>query len=221
MCTFSIHCRRTALTAALLVLAASPVFAQYPAQRWDGYRDVHHRNDCRLAAQILTHGQPANKREWAMSFIRGCGPLGGEAIGHLFRRHRAAEKRTPELEEVTLMATRMTDRSIYEAAMEIAQDPTAGTVARVQAIRAIFYQITPGSFAPYEDFVDTDGLPIGISTYHARKGEPLPENVFDEIVEAMQVIQRDASAPKPVRIAAWQVEHHAQAARRRGERTGW
>ena len=48
---------------------------------------VQLRNECRLAHQILTKGQPANQRDWALEFIRRCGSLGGEAIAHLIRSH--------------------------------------------------------------------------------------------------------------------------------------
>jgi hypothetical protein len=58
------------LSAALFAFtigAATPVASQ-------GHGDeqavlVQRRNDCRLARQVLVHGQPASKRDWALGQI--------------------------------------------------------------------------------------------------------------------------------------------------------
>jgi hypothetical protein len=186
----------------VVALSATTSWAQDLGGRWSGYRDVHHRNDCRLAHQVLTHGQPAVKRDWALAIIHGCGPLGGEALAHLLRKHRFDTERGPELEEIVTNTTRFTDRSIYEAAMEIAQEPTAGEVARIQALRALFNQLTPGNFAPYESFVTDSLVPAGISTYHTYTATPLPEDAYEKIHEAMSMIRASKATPEPVRRAA-------------------
>ena len=57
-----------AVVAAIFILALSsaPAAAQSDTVPWRGYTDEQHRNDCRLAHQVLTLGQPAVKREWAL-----------------------------------------------------------------------------------------------------------------------------------------------------------
>jgi hypothetical protein len=125
---------------------------------------VNHRNDCRLAHQVLTNGQPAVKRSWALAIVAGCGPLGGEALAHLLREHRFDTEQNPELERIVTSATKLTDRAIYEAAIAVAQDRTAGVVGRVEALRTLYNQLTPGSFAPYESFVTDSLVPFGVST---------------------------------------------------------
>ena len=48
------------------LVAAGPLAAQADPGA------VKHRNDCLLAEQVLTHGQPANKRDWALNYIGSC-----------------------------------------------------------------------------------------------------------------------------------------------------
>lgn len=48
------------------LVAAGPLAAQADPGA------VKHRNDCRLAEQVLTHGQPANKLGWALNYISSC-----------------------------------------------------------------------------------------------------------------------------------------------------
>lgn len=121
--------RAVGLALAICMVGAWPLSAQQAPGA------VKHRNDCRLAEQVLTHGQPANNRAWALRVISNCGPLGGEAVATLLHDYKYATERTQEYEEIVLLATRLTDRSIYEAAMELSRDPEATNLARIQSIR--------------------------------------------------------------------------------------
>jgi hypothetical protein len=150
----------------------------------------------------MTHGQPAVKREWALTVINNCGPLGGEAIAHLLRQHRSDTEWGPELERIVTQATKFRDRAIYEAGLEIAVDPSAGEVGRVQALRAIYNQFRPGNFAPYESFVTDSLVPFGISTYHVYTATPLPDDAYETILEAVEAIRASTTTPQPVRHAA-------------------
>lgn len=115
---------------------------------------VHHRNDCRLAAQVLTHGQPTNKRTWAGSYILRCGAAGGAAIAEVIRTRRDEATRQPDFDHIILLTSRIRDRAIFEAAAAIARDPAAGKVSRIQAIRTLYFQISaPGNVDPYESFL--------------------------------------------------------------------
>jgi hypothetical protein len=199
--------RATSIASVLVVLVTTALpfklaLAQGNAEKWSDYRDVHHRNDCRLAHQVLTHGQPEVKREWALSIVSGCGPLGGEAIAHLLREHRSDIERRPELERVVTQATKFRDRAIYEAALEIAVDPSAGEVGRVQALRALYNQLRPGNFAPYESFVTDSLMPFGISTYHVYTATPLPDDAYETIIEEMEALTSSVTTPSPVRRAS-------------------
>lgn len=203
---------------ALGVVSASTLSAQHPDSKWTGYRDVHHRNDCRLAHQVLTHGQPAEKRDWALRVIPTCGPLGGEAIADLLREYADATVRTEEYDRIVLLGARLTDHSIYEAAMALAADPDANELARVQAVRAVYYQLSPGSFDDYESLVTPGVLPFATGTYHSSVGEPLPADAFFRARDAMAAIARDAALAERLRTVADKTRATATARIRMDER---
>src|SRR5690349_17810761 len=58
-----------------LLLSSTSLFAQGGGDP----DDVHHRNDCRLALQIVETGHPAPHREWAYSLLPRCGASAGPA----------------------------------------------------------------------------------------------------------------------------------------------
>jgi pimeloyl-ACP methyl ester carboxylesterase len=47
---------------------------------------VRHRNECRLAKQVLTHGKTANRYDWAPRMSTHCGEVGGAGLAALIRR---------------------------------------------------------------------------------------------------------------------------------------
>lgn len=59
----------------------------------------------------------------------------------------------------------------------------------------------PGDFADYDTFV-TPGMVSFGSTYHANKGEPLPEDAFVDILTAMNEIHSDPEVSERLRTAA-------------------
>jgi len=144
----------------------------------DSYVDEHHRNRCRLAHQVLTLGQPANRREWAMETAPTCGASGGEALAALLEQHRGDSDDSPALETVVLLASRLTDASIFQAALRVGSDGTAGTVARAAAWRTTLYQLVPGSYARPEAREDGEEVVESgtVSTAAPMTGAPLPAN---------------------------------------------
>lgn len=198
------HVMRVVLiTAILACLPAAAAAQQDPMDpHWRGYQDAHHRNECRLANQVLTRGQPANQREWALGIIVTCGPLGGSTIAQLLRDHRTEEEWGEELELVVNLTWPLHDRSIYEAAFEIATDPNAGTAARVQALRVLYYQISPGSRDPYETFLP-ESMTSHFPAFHGpRVGDPLPKDALQELLIMARAIVDDAAVDERIRSAA-------------------
>src|ERR1041384_5383461 len=52
---------------------------------------VGHRNECRLAEQVLTTGSPAPHREWAEGYIPSCGyDLWGRTAAIAVRRNKGS-----------------------------------------------------------------------------------------------------------------------------------
>lgn len=168
----------------------------------DTAADRRHRADCRLAHQVLTKGQPAVKREWALGKIRVCEELGGEALAAELRRHRQAESPTEALEEAVRATRDFVDARLAEVALDITSDPSAGTAARVQAIRVLSYQITPGSSASFEELTDP-----GEETFFHHHGAPvvgerLPEEFPRRIFETLADIHSDDGNPESLQNAA-------------------
>lgn len=183
------------------LLLWSPAQAQHV-----GADSVHHRNNCRLASQVLTEGHPANKREWALGYILRCGSAGGDAIAEVIRRHRHDESRQPALEAVVMLTTAFRDSAIFHAALEVAADPTAGKAARVQAFRTVFFQITDLPFHdPYESFLsDADLTYVPLSHGAKIEARPLPS---DAAVRARAVADAVAGSDedRDIRAAAEKV----------------
>jgi hypothetical protein len=197
-------------------LAASDPDPKVRSQAWwlprrlrSGDRD-HHRDECRLANQVLTQGQPANQRDRALRIITTCGPLGGVTIGQLLRDHRHEGAWTEGLEEVVRLTADLADRSIYNSAVEIAADPAAGTAARVQALRVLYYQITPGSLDPYESFLPDTRRSYVRMLHGPAIGEPLPPDAVHELFTLASGIAADPATNDTVRSAATKLHVRAE-----------
>lgn len=180
------------------------------AQQSDRPEEIHLRNQCRLANQILTHGRPATKREWALGFIQNCEGV-GETIAEALDAHRGDQDQSPELEQLVFLTTRVVDLSVFDVALEIASDLAAGLVGRVQAIRVLYNQLYPMTVTTLEDF--TNGqvqlhLPL---SEPASEVEPLPTDAFELVASALEVVEADSGAPPEVRSAAGMVLRSAEA----------
>ncbi len=58
------------LSVLLLLLTAASSLGGQQSEVPDS---VHHRNNCRLAGQVITTGRPAAHTTWALSYIGACG----------------------------------------------------------------------------------------------------------------------------------------------------
>ena len=169
---------------------------------WTGFRDVHQRDDCRLAHQVLTLGQPAVKREWAFTIIGGCGPLGGEALVHQLRLHLNDSEPTDSLELLIWSAADLLDGALFRSALDLSRNTTAGIAARVAAVRIIYGMLDPGNHLSYR-FITSTSLSIhsGFTAY-PRYGAPLPRNARQEVADVMHDLVHDASSPEALQNAA-------------------
>lgn len=207
-----------ALLVAVLSVSSTRLTAQPDYPVWSGFRDVHHRNDCRLASQVITKGRPANKREWALRTLPSCGPMAGEAVAGVIRSQQTATAPTEDLELVLSSTIGLLDRSIYSAAIEVAKAVSATEVGRVQAMRFLYSQISPESFGTYGYFVGEDtGTVVSVSDTYPRVGEPLVSGYLAEVVREMEAIRTDPRSSSRVRHAAEEVEQTARAVIRRNE----
>lgn len=174
---------------------------------------VQHRNDCRLAGQVVSTGRPANKQDWAFAYLRSCGTEGGQVLATRLLEMRVATRRSADLERIVYTASQFEDRALFDAALHLAADRSAGNVARVQAIRVLHNQFSSGSIIPYEEFVGeftSDDRLTGGSTI----GTPLPAGFEIQIAQVLEVVAADGVSPSDVRRAALHVAAQARASRR-------
>lgn len=199
------------LTRSALVLAFAPVaaFAQADPD------SVQLRNDCRLAIQVLTTGQPAPKRPWASSFIAACGAEAGGPLADLMRRNRASAD-TALLNEITRPAFRLRDGQVFTAAHEIAEDRSASPQARVFAVRTLIWSISPGRWYRYSDLADdasgrTDCIGDLYTDFEYTEGAALPPDYLQrvlELAERLMKIEEESQAVKNAAICARVVHPH-------------
>jgi hypothetical protein len=167
---------------------------------------AHQANDCRLAQQVLTLGQPANKHAWAVRVIGNCGAAGGQTLATVLLRHRADQAPSPEFEALVESASLVRDRCLFERALAIASDADAGSAARVESIRILYHLLNPATLAPYAMFVEAPNaerhaMPL-VSSTGDSEGDPLPTDALAQVVSSMAVVRSDAGAPEEVRRAA-------------------
>jgi hypothetical protein len=179
-------------------LIAGPLAAQGGSGKED-HADEHHRNDCRLAAQVLTLGQPADRRAWALETAPTCGASGGQALATVLDgQHGAADG--AELEALVFATSRMTDGSVFQAGLRLGSDAGAGDAARAAGWRVALYQLVPGSYAAPGDVEEGDfgGGADEASSAAPVRGAPLPA---DAAAQARQAVQGIQSADDAVREA--------------------
>lgn len=200
------------------VIIASTV-AVTPAGGQSGLPDsVHHRNNCRLAQQVLVHGQPANKRPWALSYFVRCGAAGGAIVSEVLLRHRADASFNPVLDQLVTAATGLVDGGMAATAFQVASDQSAGEAARVQALRVLYGQVAPLSNVSYERMIgsgETIALnpagntvvtlePLDAGGGHGPIyfGAPLSDAEITSMSEEIQWVADDPATTSAVRHAA-------------------
>ena len=168
---------------------------------------IHRRNDCRLAAQVLTTGQPSPRLQWAAEVMPGC-PQAGITVASALERYRTSRD-TAFLSWVTLPANSLQDGHVFVTAMAVLQDKTASAEARVFANRLLFWHLYPSSGVYYSTLVDVDGdgrnpcIAFGASSHVTLvQGSPLPPDWKAQIHAAATRVMRDQTEPAPVRQSA-------------------
>lgn len=201
-----------------LALMALPVCAMAQANP----DSVKHRNDCRLAEQVLRTGHPAPHTKWAREFIGFCGyDVWGRATAAEVRRLRASQD-VKELKEAWRGIASLVDANFFEAAAEIAGDRGASTPARTFALLHLAMLTDPYIVIRYrelpKDLAEARAVRArGGARAHARhcnahvvfyggkrpyQGQPLPSDAVARIRELAERVQPDATEPERLRVAA-------------------
>ena len=134
-------------------------------------------------------------------------------LARMLRTLRSEHARTPELERVVTASLGVLDRTLFEAAVEIARDQGAGHVARIQSFRILLSQVDPTSPPEYEEL--TAGR---LSALHfdwgPTHGEPLPSGYIGIVLNVADSVV-SGSSEGDVREAAEVVRSAARIALRR------
>lgn len=161
--------------------------------------DVQLRNDCRLAVQVLTHGQPANKREWALWQISGCDESGPPVLARMWREVAAD---SASVDEAIYRSVRLRDRRVYDVVSGIARDRSVPALKRAAALHLLGRWAQEGLSLHFEQFfipefesVEKNGvIQQGISDDTQLEGaEPLPTTIKPDV----QRLARDLAATDP------------------------
>lgn len=173
---------------------------------------VQHRNNCRLAAQVITTGHPAPRAQWAWTHMELCAPSERAAV---YVEALSQIRRSTDVEQIKRAMVPVVwfrDGQLFRAALALAGDETASVPARVVAFMALARIRDPQASPAYERFtggVEINGIPVGRCS--ARTGHPiepvqghtpLPADYLEQIDSLATVVARDRSQPLDVRTAA-------------------
>jgi hypothetical protein len=120
----------------LLAMGALPAAAQVSDQP----AEVHKRNNCRLAAQVLDSGEPHTRIVWARAYIVDC-----EEEGPAFfsTQWASAPSDTASLRQLIASSTRVRDARVYAVLRQTVLDGSRPDAVRVAAMIALTRYVNP------------------------------------------------------------------------------
>jgi hypothetical protein len=192
------------MAVALLGLGASPAAGQDHESRPKREReDVHLRNDCRLAVQVLTDGQPADKREWALGTIARCDESGPPVLARMWQQVAADSASVGNL---IYRSVGLRDRRLYDVVFAIAGDRSVPALKRAAALHLLGRWAEPGFilvyrpfFAPGYEPAERRGGVSGVTFVFIdhdtqnEGAEPLPATIKADVLQ----LARDIAAMEP------------------------
>lgn len=187
--------------AGTLLLSSTSLFAQGAGDP----DDKHHRNDCRLALQIVETGHPAPHREWAYSLLPGCdATTGPAAVAALWSGRRSVGK--DEWSLLVRTTYEFHDRRIFLALRNTAENTGADTDVRLDALALLFsYAETTGRWFTLADLrmpADGPSPPMRFVTHAEPVVGAEPAGDVREDVRTLYATLRDSDPDPVVRNAA-------------------
>jgi hypothetical protein len=136
----------------LLYLIVGLIVAPPMLRAQEEQRDVHLRNDCRFAAQIIRTGEPAPHRAWAFSAIRKCDQTGGTTLALMWAHAPPSDR--DKLAELVGASRYFPTREMFDALRAVAEDRGADTTVRVHAIALLASFAQPGIYLDMRDLLE-------------------------------------------------------------------
>lgn len=182
------------LLALPLLLQADPLAAQQEANP----AAVHHRNQCRLAAQVLGTGHPHPKYDWALGYILHCEEVGPPALVQMWRSELSDTSTVGQLLDAS---SRIRDRRIYEEVRRVALDRSKPDVMRVGALIVLSEYVDsemaysfPLLAPPAGDVRRIPSRWASGTLYGQLTGsDPLRESVDEPVIELYEQLAQDRS----------------------------
>jgi hypothetical protein len=149
----------------------------------------------------------ADMRGWER--IAECGSSGGQAIASAIRAARTSTD-SIYLKNLITAASRIRESNVFQAALDIADDPGATVPARVTALVVLLAQYSNAfTLFPRHSWQSLVSVPLspgcGISTFSANSylsDVGLPAHAYDQIASHAEALAANASAPPVVRTLA-------------------
>lgn len=107
----------------------TPAFGQNQHEK----DDVHLRNDCRFASQVVSTGRPEPHYEWALRRLGACSATGPTVLADLWRVNDA----TSDLDILYWASRELRDRRLVEAVVGVLSDRNRSTLVRLNALRTV------------------------------------------------------------------------------------
>lgn len=168
---------------------------------------VKHRNNCRLAAQVLLDGQPAVKGDWALRYIGSC-PQQQQVVVAMWQDPPVG---TEELDRLFELSRKVKDRRIFRRAAEVAEDPAARSELRVTALGVLGSYLHPDLVMRLSDLErrsEVGGIRwanifgVGGDLEDQETVRPLPDDAERRICDLVRHLVREAEDDL-VRAQAW------------------
>jgi hypothetical protein len=201
---------------ALLLVIALPACATAQASP----DSVKERNDCRLAAQVLSTGQPRPRLQWAAQVILAghpephenwawgaigrCDETGVPTLAAAWQRQSTSSANF-DLGALATATRRFPTRTMFNAVAGVAEDPNAAVPARLGAISLLQSYVLPGIGFSRRDLENpTTGRrwsPVGVSDGDDRDESSEVLGSKTEVISILTRIRDQTSDPR-VRNAA-------------------
>jgi hypothetical protein len=166
---------------------------------------VKHRNDCRLAAQVLITREPHTKRDWARDYISSCPDEGPAAI---VQEWRTVPGDTGAVVQLMRASTRIHDRRIYEQARIVAADRSRPDVVRVGAMHVLDNYVAPFHAGWFSAVPPRNGIVERVRPITAVAGHPVYTNgpvpvVGSVAAPVLHLLQQIGAARDTEPVTVW------------------
>jgi hypothetical protein len=198
---------------AVLVGAASLLLigSQVRAQTSDQPAEVHLRNQCRLAAQVLRTGHPEGRTAWALAVIGNCAEEGPPALVALWSEQSGDSIRA---ERVLDASSRLRDQRLADAAVQVARNDQNPESLRVAAILLLMRYADPYTGLAVPLLAPPPGWTPGqrVRLFLGGRGShaipqltgamPLADGFASNVIREFRSIAEHASSPRVQYVAA-------------------